>query len=60
MKNSRKWKRERAARKKGSRQSGEEVRRRRVRVVVVLRVRVMPRVKERRAIPARDLGWWRL
>jgi hypothetical protein len=61
VQNSRKWKRERAERKKGRRQRGEGEEgfaRRRARVEIRPVARPRPRAKERRAMPARDLGWW--
>ena len=57
VQNSRKWKREREARKKGARHSGDEVVRRIYRDRIVERVRTLPRRRERVAMPERDLGW---
>lgn len=59
VQNSRKWKVARADRKKGTRQSGEEVRVRTRTVEIRPVARAMPRQKARRAMPERDLGWWR-
>jgi hypothetical protein len=58
VQNSRKWKRAREARKKGRRQSGEDVYKSVVRVPARPMVKAMPRAKARVAMPARDFGWW--
>jgi hypothetical protein len=55
--NSRKWKRESIARKKGVRHDGEEVVKRMYRDRVVQKVRALPRRRDRIAMPERDLGW---
>lgn len=56
VQNSRKWKSERRARKKGSRQWGVDAMRRRYRAMVEERLRTMPRRSERIAMPESDLG----
>jgi hypothetical protein len=58
VQNSRKWKVDNVARKKGSRQSGESVRRSMPRVPVTPRARATPKKKERAAMPERDLARW--
>jgi uncharacterized glyoxalase superfamily metalloenzyme YdcJ len=58
VQNSKKWNAEREAKRKGTRQRGLSVKRRIARIVRRDAVRVAPRQNARRAIPARDLGWF--
>jgi hypothetical protein len=57
VQNSRKWKAERAKRKKGTRQAGLDVKNRTATMAIALDARAIPRQKALRAMPESDLGW---
>lgn len=57
VQNSRKWKADSAARKKGRRQSGLDVASRTAAVPMMPAASAAPRQKARSAMPERDLGW---